>query len=194
MIRVNLLPYREEARKARKQQFLVLCGISAALACLVVFAVQSVTSGQIAAQEETNAFLKTEIKKLDKEIEHIAGLKSQVDALKSRKQVIESLQIDRGETVYLLSELVTLVPEGVFLKTLKQDGTKVALTGIAQSNARVSSLMTNIDSSRWMEQPQLIETRSTSVDKRRVHEFSMTLMLTRNKGQGNPQASSAAKK
>lgn len=193
MIRVNLLPYREEARKARKQQFLVLCGVSAALACAVVFAVQSITSGQIAAQEESNEFLKSEIKKLDKEIEHISGLKAQVDALKSRKQVIESLQIDRGETVYLLSELVSLVPEGVFLKTLKQDGNKVSLTGIAQSNARVSSLMTNIDASRWMEQPQLIETRSATVDKRRVHDFSMTFLLTRNKGQANQPAAGAKK-
>lgn len=181
MIRVNLLPYRELARQQRKHQFFALCGISGAIAVAVVFLVESFMSAQIAEQESANLFIQQEIKKLDKEIEHISGLKAQVDALKSRKQVIESLQVDRGETVYMLSELVTIVPEGIYLRTLKQDGSKVNLTGVAQSNARVSTLMTNIDGSRWMERPQLIETRSATVDKRRVQEFSMTLMLTRDK-------------
>lgn len=182
MLRVNLLPYREEARQERKRQFLLLCALTAAAACLVAFLIYSWTSAQVQEQEESNEFLRGEIKKLQKEIEHIAGLKAQVEALKSRKQVIESLQIDRGETILLLTELVAIVPEGVFIRSMKQEGAKISLSGVAQSNARVSSLMSNIEMSKWLDQPQLIETKASTVDKRRVHEFSLTFLLVRNKG------------
>ena len=181
IIRVNLLPYREQARQARKQQFFIMCGAMGLLAVIIAFAVFSFFDSRIEAQEEQNRFLKTEITNLDKEIEQIKRLKTQVESLKSRKQVIESLQVDRNETVYLLSELVSIMPEGIFLKSMKQEGNKITLNGLAQSNARVSSLMSNIDMSQWMTSPQLVETHATVQDKRRVQEFTVTLLLTRNK-------------
>ncbi|MEY2631665.1 MAG: hypothetical protein RIR00_319 [Pseudomonadota bacterium] len=179
MIRINLLPYREEARKARRQQFYVLLGAVTLLAGLIVFVVSSVISGYISSQEAKNAFLQGEITKLDKDIAEIKRLKEQTQALLSRKQVIESLQQDRGETVRLLSELVTQVPSGVYLRSLKQDGTKVSLTGYAQSNARVSNLMRNLEESPWLEAPNLLETKSVIVDKRRLYEFALDVTLTR---------------
>jgi type IV pilus assembly protein PilN len=179
MIRINLLPHREEAKKAKREQFFVLSGLVSVLAALIVFAVFTLIDGQAATQSGNNDFLKKEIATLDKQLDQIKRLKEQTQALLSRKQIIENLQRDRGETVYLLSEMVKQVPEGIYLKTLKQDGLNVSLTGYAQSNARVSALMRNIEASPWLENPQLIEVKAGLLNNRRINEFSMTFILTR---------------
>ena len=179
MIRINLLPHREEARKARREQFYVMAGLVLALGVLVVFAIYSLIDAKIQAQNEGNEFLKQEIAVLDKQLTQIKRLKEQTQALLARKQVIEDLQRDRGETVHLLSEMVRQVPEGVYLKSLKQEGLKVNITGYAQSNARVSALMRNIEGSPWLENPRLIETKAVVLDGRRVNEFGMDFALTR---------------
>ena len=181
MIRINLLPHREAARKARREQFFVLAGLVTVLASLIVFAVYTLIAGYISTQDGSNNFLKQEIAVLDKQLDQIKRLKEQTQALLSRKQVIENLQRDRGETVYMLSELVKQVPEGVYLKSLKQDGLKVSITGYAQSNARVSALMRTIEASPWLENPQLIEVKASVLNARRINEFGMTFVLTRNK-------------
>lgn len=179
MIRINLLPHREEAKKAKREQFFVLSGLVSVLGALIVFAGYSFIDGWVSAQSSNNDFLKKEIAVLDKQLDQIKRLKEQTQALLSRKQVIENLQRDRGETVYLLSEMVKQVPEGIYLKTLKQDGLNVSLTGYAQSNARVSALMRNIEASPWLENPQLIEVKAGLLNNRRVNEFSMNFVLTR---------------
>lgn len=179
MIRINLLPHREEAKKAKREQFFVLSGLVSVLAALIVFAVYTLIDGQVTAQTGNNDFLKKEIAALDKQLDQIKRLKEQTQALLSRKQVIENLQRDRGETVHLLSEMVKQVPEGIYLKTLKQDGLNVSVTGYAQSNARVSALMRNIEASPWLENPQLIEVKAGLLNNRRINEFSMTFVLTR---------------
>lgn len=179
MIRINLLPHREEAKKAKREQFYVLTGLVSVLAALIVFAIYTLIDGQINLQAGNNDFLKQEIAVLDKQLDQIKRLKEQTQALLSRKQVIEDLQRDRGETVYLLSEMVKQVPEGVYIRTLKQESLKVSLTGYAQSNARVSALMRNIDASPWLEKPQLIEVKAGVLNGRRINEFSMTFELTR---------------
>lgn len=181
MIRINLLPHREEAKKARREQFYVLAGLVSTLGILIVFAIYTLISTQISEQDANNDFLKNEIAVLDKQLDQIKRLKEQTQALLSRKQVIENLQRDRGETVYLLSELVKQVPEGVYLRSLKQDGLNVTVSGYAQSNARVSALMRNIEASQWLENPQLIEVRASQLNNRRINEFGMTFSLTRAK-------------
>lgn len=192
MIRINLLPHREEAKKAKREQFYVLTGLVSALAALIVFAIYTLIDGQINLQAGNNDFLKQEIAVLDKQLDQIKRLKEQTQALLSRKQVIENLQRDRGETVYLLSEMVKQVPEGVYVRTLKQESLKVSLTGYAQSNARVSALMRNIDASPWLEKPQLIEVKAGVLNGRRINEFSMTFELTRAKSD-DVKAGKAAK-
>ena len=179
MIRINLLPHREEAKKARREQFYVLFGLVALLAAVIIFAVYTLIETQIEQQNRKNDFLKQEIAVLDKQLEEIKQLREKTNALLARKKVIEDLQRDRGETVYLLSELTQQVPEGVYLKSLKQDGLKVNIAGYAQSNARVSALMRNLEASPWLEQPVLIETKAVVLDGRRVNEFSMSFSLTR---------------
>ena len=179
MIRINLLPHREEARNARRQQFYVTAGLVSVLAIMIVFAGYTINSGYISAQDGANDFLKREIAVLDKQIDQIKRLKEQTQALLSRKKVIENLQRDRGETVYLLSEMVKQVPEGVYLKSMKQDGLKVNMMGYAQSNARVSTLMRNLDASPWLEKPELIEVKAGVLNGRRINEFAMNVTLRR---------------
>lgn len=179
MIRINLLPHREEARKARREQFYAMAGLVGVLGALIVFAVYSFINGAIGNQDSANDFLKKEIAVLDKQLDQIKRLKEQTQALIARKQIIENLQRDRGETVYLLSELVKQVPEGIYLKSLKQDGLKVSVTGYAQSNARLSALMRNLEASPWLEAPQLIESKAVVLNGRRINEFGMNFVLTR---------------
>lgn len=179
MIRINLLPHREEKRKARRQQFYALTGLISVLAGLIVFLGYSIIGGYITNQEEKNGFLKKEIAVLDKQIDQIKALKEQTQALLARKQIIESLQRNRAEAVLLLSELTKQMPEGVYLRSIKQDGLRVTLSGLTQSNARVSTLMRNIEASPWLEKPQLIEIKSATVDKRRLGEFSMNITIKR---------------
>ncbi|MCB1960971.1 MAG: PilN domain-containing protein [Rhodocyclaceae bacterium] len=179
MIRINLLPHREEKRVQRRQQFYLLAAGMVVLGALIGFLVNSVIGGVIEGQEEKNNFLKTEIAKLDKDIAEIKRLRSQIEALLARKQVIESLQSHRAETVHLLNELVRQTPEGVYLRSIKQTGLKVTLAGYAQSNARVSTLMRNLDGSEFLERPELIEVKTAQVDDRRVSEFTLDISLER---------------
>ncbi|MBL8488269.1 MAG: PilN domain-containing protein [Rhodocyclaceae bacterium] len=179
MIRINLLPHREEKRKARRQQFYALGGLIVVLAGLIWFLGYTVINGYIAAQEETNGFLKKEIAVLDKEIDEIKRLKEQTDSLLSRKRIIESLQANRTETVHLFNELARQTPEGVFLKTLKQQGAKVSVNGYAQSNARVSTLMRDLEASPLLERPDLQEIKAATVNNRRMSEFALTVQITR---------------
>ena len=178
-VRVNLLPHREERRKRGRQHFSVLAGLTAALGVAVVGAGYLYISGMIATQQDRNAFLKTEIAKLDKEIAEIKKLKDEIAALLARKQIIETLQADRAQTVYLLDQLVRQMPEGVYLKSLRQRGLAVNLQGYAQSNARVSTLMRNIESSPWLADPKLVEIRASTVNKKRLSEFNMNIVVKR---------------
>lgn len=190
MIRINLLPYREEARKAKRQQFYSLSTMVAILGALIVFLGYSLIEGYISNQQSKNDFLKKEITALDKQLDEIKSLKEKTAALLARKQIIESLQRNRSETVYLLSELTKQIPEGIYLRSLKQSDAKISLIGLAQSNARVSVLMRNIESSPWLERPQLFEIKATSTDRRRLNEFSMDVYLKRPKAPdaGKPAA------
>lgn len=185
MIRINLLPHREEARKARRQQFYSVAGMVVALGGLVVFLGYTIIDGYIQHQESRNTFLKSEIAALDKQVEEIKRLKEQSQALLDRKNAIESLQKDRGETVYLLSELVQQTPEGIYLKSLKQAGSVVTISGYAQSNSRVSTLMRNVEASQWMGTPRLIEIKAVVLAGRRLNEFSMDFRLVRTAAEEN---------
>jgi type IV pilus assembly protein PilN len=177
--RINLLPHRAERRKRAKQHFFVVSGGTAVIGVLIVGLMHSYYAERISMQEGRNVFLKTEIAKLDKEIAEINKLRDEIQALLARKQVIETLQADRAQTVHLLDELVKQTPEGVFLKSVRQSGPRVQLLGYAQSNARVSTLMRNIESSKWLGSPELIEVKAAPFDKRKVSEFTMFLSLKR---------------
>jgi len=186
--RINLLPHRAERRARAKKHFALVSGLAAALGLVIVLAVHITYADLISNQEGRNQFLKSEIGKLDKEIAEIDKLKDEIQALLARKQIIETLQADRAQTVHLLDELVKQMPEGVFLKQITQKGMKVQLVGYSQSNARVSTLMRNIEASRWLGEPELIEVKAAPLDKRRVSEFTMFMSLKRAPAEPAPGA------
>jgi type IV pilus assembly protein PilN len=192
--RINLLPHRAERRARAKKHFALVSGLAAALGLVIVLAVHITYADLISNQEGRNQFLKSEIGKLDKEIAEIDKLKDEIAALLARKQIIETLQADRAQTVHLLDELVKQMPEGVFLKSISQKGMRVQLLGYAQSNARVSTLMRNIEASRWLGDPELIEVKAAALDKRRVAEFTLFVSLKRAPAETPPAPGAAAKK
>ena len=195
--RINLLPHRAERRKRARQHFMTVSGMTVGLGILVAFLIYQFYARQIEVQTDRNTFLANEIKKLDKDIADINELRNQIQALLARKQIIETLQADRAQTVHLLEQMVRQMPEGVYLKSMKQAGSKVHVVGYAQSNARVSTLMRNIEASPWLAQPVLVEVKAANVDKRRVSEFNMYLNLKRAeppKEAAKPAPPAAAKK
>jgi len=179
MIRINLLPHREEKRKARRQQFYVLLGLVSVLAGVIWFLGFSVINRETNRQNEKNEFLKREISSLDKEISEIKKIQEQTNALLARKRVIEALQANRTETVHLFNELAKQVPEGIYLRSLVQAGNNITLTGIAQSNARITTLMNNLDESPLLERSTLVETKAEVVANRRLNAFSITTVISR---------------
>jgi type IV pilus assembly protein PilN len=194
MIRINLLPYREEKRRVKRQRFYSLAFMVALLAGLVVFAGYVVIDGQITVQQERNDVLSKEIASLNKQIEEIRRLNDQAQALLARKKIIEALQQDRAEAVYLLSELTKQMPDGVYIRSMKQTGQRVLLSGYAQSSARVSTLMRNIESSTWLESPILREIKAVNLGNRRLNEFSMSLVIKRTASQEAGKKQEAKKK
>lgn len=179
MIRVNLLPHRAEKRKARQLQFIILSVLSLVAAVLVIGFVHVAIITQISYQERRNNYLNQEIAILNKQIEEIKKLREQTQALLARKTVVENLQATRSDVVHLLDQMLRILPDGVYLKNLKQTGYKIALTGYARSSARVSTLMRAIEDSPWLDSPVLIEVHAVTVGGSRLNEFSLTFNLTK---------------
>ncbi len=179
MIRVNLLPHREEKRKARQTQFIVLSAISFALGALIVALVYAAIGTQVSYQERRNNYLKQQITVLDKQIAEIKKLREQTQSLLSRKTVVENLQSTRSDVVHLLDQMLRILPDGVYLRSLLQSENKISLVGYAQSSARVSTLMRSIEDSPWLDTPTLIEVKSASVSGKRLSEFSLNFNLTK---------------
>ncbi len=181
MIPINLLPHRAARRKAQQQQFFILAGMTIALAGVIVFAVHTIFSERIENQDARNKYLESEIVVLDKQIDEIKKLKEQTQALLARKRVVETLQANRTETVRLLDQLVRQLPDGIYLKSVKQTGQRVNVVGYATSNARVSTLMRNFEASPWLEKPSLIEIKAVTVDKVDLNEFNLNIEISRPK-------------
>lgn len=178
MIRINLLPHREEKRLAQKRQMGVIAAGVAILGVVSVLLGYTIIAGIIEYQKGNNDFLKSEISKLDKEIAEIKALKEKTKSLLDRKKVVEDLQTDRSSSVHLLDQLVRQLPEGIYLKTIKQTGKVITLQGYAQSNARVSTLMRNLEESPWLESPNLVEVKAVTVNNLRANEFTLTVVLS----------------
>lgn len=185
MILINLLPHREAARKLRKDVFNVSLGLAAlaggVLAGIIFLAFQS----QISDQQGRNQLLQTEIKRFDTQIKEIAGLESEITALRARQQAVEDLQADRNLPVHLLTELVKQLPDGVYIVSMRQDNQTVTLQGVAQSNERVSELLRNLgNNTPWFSKPELVEIVAGTVtlaprEQRRVANFTIRVRLMR---------------
>ncbi len=155
MPRINLLPWRDQQRRERKLAFFVALGVAAGAAAVVAFVAYLLLGAMIDAQDQRNERLKGEIKVLDKQIEEINDLEAQKQRFIARMQIIEKLQRSRPEVVHLFDELVKAMPDGTYLTSIKESGTKLKFEGIAQSSTRVSTLMRNISASQWLRNPEL---------------------------------------
>jgi len=177
MIRVNLLPHRAEKRRSRQIQLIAFSGISLLLGIVMVGFVHVAIGNQISYQEKRNQYLKDQTAVLDKQIEEIRKLREETDALMARKTVVENLQTTRSDVVHLLDQMLRILPNGVYLKSLKQSGNKINLTGSAQSNARVSTLMRAIEDSPWLESPSLVEIHASGAGGGRENDFTLNFNL-----------------
>jgi type IV pilus assembly protein PilN len=198
VILINLLPHRETARKRRREIFYATLGLAALAGVLVCGATYSWYLSQIESQRGRNAFLQSEIISLDGQIKDIANLQAEIASLKARQTAVEDLQGNRNLPVYLLSEMVKQLPDGVYLNSLKQENQSVLITGIAQSNERVSELLRNFSShSPWLSKPELVEITAGTValsprDQRRVSNFSMRVEIKRASDHKEAASSAAA--
>jgi type IV pilus assembly protein PilN len=186
-IRINLLPHREQKRQARQRQFYTLMISLAVLGLAVIALVHGILSAQIESQESRNRALKAEIAKLDEQIKEIDRLRDQIQAVLARKQVVETLQSNRSEAVHLLDQLVRQLPDGIYLKNIRQQGAKVTVLGYAQSNARVSTLMRNIEASPWLSTPELVEIKLVAMPgakdtTQKINEFTLRFLIKRAPG------------
>jgi type IV pilus assembly protein PilN len=185
VILINLLPHREEKRVARKRAFFVALGIAAVVGAVVVGIWYSLLQQLTSAQQARNNFLKSEIAKLETQIKDIANLRNEIEALKARQRAVEDLQTNRNIPVYLLDELVKQTPEGIYLTAIRQNGGVVTVTGIAQTNERVSEFLRNAQyNSKWLERPELVEIKAvtmttTNKEQRRLFDFSMRVTMKR---------------
>ena len=179
MIRINLLPHREAKRLVQQTQFITLSILTMLLGLIVWGLVHAVISSKIDYQESRNTYLKQQTQILDTQIAEIKKLREQTRALLERKDAVEKLQSDRSSIVHLLDQMLRILPEGVSIKSIKQTEDVINLIGLAQSNARVSTLMRAIEDSAWFESPALIEIHATIANGGRMNEFTLTFRLTK---------------
>jgi len=198
MPRINLLPWREELRKQRQQEFAILAVIAMALMGVVVFAVHLYLQQLTDFQQERNDFLQTQISTLDKKIKEIKDLDREKERLLARMNIIQKLQSSRPEIVHMMDALVETLPKGVYYKKIIQKANILSMEGDAQSNARVSSLMRNLESSKWFENPNLVEIKAATVQagettEAKLSSFKLTVTLTQKKKKTDDEADTAGK-
>lgn len=188
MVKINLLPHREEKRKQLKNDFYTLLAFASMVGVLILILVGFFNANRIANQHQRNHLLKVANDKLDGEIKEIASLREEINSLKARQQAVEDLQGDRNQPVYLLSELVAQTPEGIYLRSVKQEGQNIVLMGYAQSNERVSDYLKNLGTnSKWLNKPDLIVINSTGIgqgkEAKKVFDFTINVGIKRPRDQ-----------
>ncbi len=177
MIRINLLPHRQIKRAERQRQFGLMAVFAAVIAAAIVFLGWSYLSAKKQTQLDRNGRLEQGIAQLDKEISDIKELKDQINNVLERKQVVENLQTNRSQSVVVLDELSRQLPEGLFLKSIKQAGNVITMEGVADTNARVATLVRNLGVSNWLESPILIEIKSTTLNSIKQNHFIMQVNI-----------------
>ena len=189
MIRVNLLPHREMKRAAQRRAFILAAVAMIAIGAVTVFLVHGVLASRIEAQAARNKFLDEQIVAVDKQIAEIRRIREQTQQLLARKQVVETLQSNREEVVRLFDQIARQLPDGVYLRNMKQAGNKVNIVGYAQSNARVSTLLRNLESSPWLDNATLVEIKAATVagqgnqQGQRLNEFIVNVDVARRKAE-----------
>jgi type IV pilus assembly protein PilN len=202
VILINLLPHREERRKRRKAAYFAGLAVAAAFGLAIVGVWYLVVQQMTAGQQERNAFLSTEIKKLEVQIKDIATLRAEIESLKARQRAVEDLQIDRNVPVHVLNELVKQTPEGMYFTSIKQDGQMLTVSGVAQTNERVSEFLRNTaNNSQWLVKPELVEIKAsggqggaaTNREQRRLFDFAVRVSVKRPQDKAPADGAAAGK-
>jgi type IV pilus assembly protein PilN len=191
VIRVNLLPHREIRRRRQQRQYFIMLGVVVALAVAIALLVHTTLESTFEDQQKRNEYLQGEIAKLDKEIEDIRKVKELTASLLARKKVVETLQTNRSEVVHLLDELARQLPDGLYLKSVKQQGNRVVINGYTQSQARVSTLMRNLDASPYLDNSSLIEIKAVPLGGSRINEFTLAVNIERPKAEDEQKGGKA---
>lgn len=194
MVHINLLPHRQIKRAERQRQFNLMLVATAIAGAVLVFMGQTYINSQIDSQSSRNSRLETANTQLDKEIAEIKDLKNQINSVLERKQVVENLQTDRSQAVVVLDEIARLLPEGMVLTSIKQQGKVITLQGMADTNARVATLVRNLSSSAWMEKPRLIEIKAVADKTAKTKQNNFTLNVSVKAPQPEPAAAEGPKK
>ena len=186
-MRINLLPHRQIKRAAKQREFGLMGLIAAGAACAVVFLGWQFLSAQNNTQLERNSRLEKANTDLDKQIVDIKDLKDQINNVLERKHVVENLQTNRSQAVVILDELTRQLPEGIYLKSIKQTGNLITIDGVADTNARVATLVRNLSVSNWMESPNLVVINAATVNNIKQNEFTVTVSLKTQKTEEAPK-------
>ena len=187
MLRINLLPHRQIKRAERQREFGLMALMAAGAACAVIFLGWQFLGSQKNTQVERNGRLEAAITSLDKEIADIKDLKDQINSVLERKQIVENLQTNRSQAVVILDEVTRQLPEGLYLKSIKQTGNLIILEGVADTNARVATLVRNLSVSNWMESHNLVEIKSLTVNNIKQNEFTLNVSLKAQKAEVAPE-------
>lgn len=177
MIRINLLPHREQKKAAHRLRFQVMLGLTLVASLALVVLSYLIIGGRLSHQQQRNDFLQGEIAKLDNQIKNIGTLKKQRDDLLSRKQLVERLEQGRNEGVHVFDQLVRQTPDGVYLRSFKQTGNQFTLSGYALSGARVSNYMRSLAQSNVFDAPVLVEVKASNINGQRANEFTLNCSL-----------------
>lgn len=191
MMRINLLPHRQIKRAERQREFGLMALAAAGAACAVIFLGWQFLGAQKTSQLERNSRLEKAISSLDQEIADIKNLKDQISNVLERKQIVENLQTNRSQAVVILDELSRQLPEGLYLKSIKQQGNLITLEGVADTNARVATLVRNLSVSNWMELPNLVEIKSITVNNIKQNDFVLNVSLKVQKAEEVPSKKKA---
>jgi type IV pilus assembly protein PilN len=177
MIRVNLLPHRQIKRETRQREFGLMALFSAIAASAIIFLGYTFINSQTDAQASRNARLDVAIAGLDKEIADIKDLKDTISTMLDRKQVVENLQTNRSQSVIILDELSRLLPDGMYFKSVKQQGAVISIEGVADTNARIATFVRNLSNSKWLEKPELVEIKSVLVNTLKQNAFTLKVNI-----------------
>lgn len=177
MVRINLLPHRQIKRAAKQREFGLMALFAAVSAFAIIFVGWTYLGAKKQTQLERNTRLEQAIVKLDTEIADIVELKNQINNVLERKRIVENLQTNRSQAVVLLDELARQLPEGLYLTSIKQTENVITMQGVADTNARVATLVRNLEVSEWLEKPVLIEIKTTTVNNVKQNDFTMSVNL-----------------
>jgi type IV pilus assembly protein PilN len=188
MIRINLLPHRQMRRAKRQREFNFMLATAGIAGLTILILGQTYLSNAVSEQESRNARLTTAITNYDKDLVEIKALKSKINDVIERKKIVENLQENRSQAVILLDEITRKLPEGVILKSIKQQGNDINIVGVADTNARVATLVRNLNSSEYLEAPNLVEIKSESLNNARQNIFTLTLVQKQREIKDEPKS------